>query len=273
MAAEGVSRPAPAALGRQLRATAAAERALADAFVLVALRHAGDADVRAGGRLLSRWSADHVGALATRTGPWQPPGPAADRLRRALFRGGRWGGEGLLRDLQDLVLLATRVRLHWTVLLQCARASHDEAWEAVSRECAAETDRQLAWLDTRIRHLAAHAVLVPADRATELRAAVPSRSALASVADVARGPAAGRLLPLGAAGLVAALLGPALLGRGPAPGGVRSAARTVLAGLGLGLLALWSGRRVAALVPALPADRAGAGLGLRGDRARLARAS
>lgn len=36
-----------------------------------------------------------------------------ERLRRALFRGLRYGGFGLVRDLQDLLTLATLVHGCW----------------------------------------------------------------------------------------------------------------------------------------------------------------
>ena len=88
-----------------------AERALADALALIGLRHAVEPEIRSAARTYAAWCRAHVDAL----------GPAIDRygasrntdgerLRRALFRGPRLGGFGLLRDLHDLVTLATAVR-------------------------------------------------------------------------------------------------------------------------------------------------------------------
>lgn len=66
---------------------------------------------------------------------------------------------GLLRDLQDLYLLATFVDVTWTMVKQAASALRDrELLEVVSR-CDNETAVQLRWLQTRMKQAAPQALI------------------------------------------------------------------------------------------------------------------
>ena len=134
-------------ISRYLGLTRNAERALADAFVLVAIRHAADPEIRNAARLYSNWCTAHLEALRPAVECYGAARSVeAERLRRALFRGWRRGGFGLVRDLHDLITLATSVHSCWSALGQGARQRSDRSLERVSRTCDAETLRQIAWL-------------------------------------------------------------------------------------------------------------------------------
>jgi hypothetical protein len=149
-------------LAHALGVTVDAERALAGAFRDVARRHADEPDVRDTARLLAGWSRDHARALApaqARLG--MVSSRNGRRLRRALFRGRRADGIGLLEDLRDLMSCVAFVEACWTVLLQAALASSDSHLERTCRASGAETLRQRAWLETKLAHVAPQALVVP----------------------------------------------------------------------------------------------------------------
>ena len=83
-----------------------------------------------------------------------------DRLHSELFRGTRTGGIGLLRDLQDLYLMAAECDICWTVVGQAARGARDQPLIDVVSGCEAETAIQLAWLRTRMKQAAPQALVV-----------------------------------------------------------------------------------------------------------------
>ncbi len=135
------------------------ERELAEALRALADYHAGDPDVGATGQLLAGWSAAHVEALdalslARPPGsvpePVPPPPPAVEMHS---------GSYGLLLDLQSVWLLAQDVHLRWTVLGQVARALRDVELEATCAALGAQTDRQVAWLHTRLVDAAPQALI------------------------------------------------------------------------------------------------------------------
>lgn len=208
MAREGV-------IPQHLGLAASAERALADAFVLVGFRHAAEPEIRHAARLHSGWCHRHLGALrgqAARHGTRRTA--AGSRLRRALFRGARVGGAGLVRDLQDLLVLASSVHACWIALRQAARERHDTALEAVCEECDTETGRQISWLETKLRHAAPQALSVPAAAITDVAASIPTGTQVAAVADLLPGPVLRAISPVAVAAGVLATAGLLLSLRG-----------------------------------------------------------
>jgi len=205
-------------ISRYLGLTRNAERALADAFVLVAIRHAADPEIRNAARLYSNWCTAHLDALRPAVECYGAARSVeAERLRRALFRGWRRGGFGLVRDLHDLITLATSVHSCWSALGQGARQRSDRSLERVSRMCDAETLRQIAWLETKMRQSAPQALATPGDTAAELAASIPHRWALGAIADLVPGPALRGLLPLAPVTSAMVLLLAVLLGTGTDP--------------------------------------------------------
>jgi hypothetical protein len=115
----------------------------------------------------SNWCNGHLDILRPAAGVTEPAAAeTGERLRRALFRGRRLGGFGLLRDMHDLLTLATSVHACWMALLQAARGARDSDLEKACRACAGETLRQILdaatrRLDTDAPQLGALADLVP----------------------------------------------------------------------------------------------------------------
>jgi hypothetical protein len=71
----------------------------------------------------------------------------------------RNGPVGLLRDLQDLYLLASFVDITWTMVKQAASALRDDQLLSVVAQCDAETSTQLKWLQTRMKQAAPQALV------------------------------------------------------------------------------------------------------------------
>ncbi|MFJ4261562.1 hypothetical protein ACIPY0_01425 [Paenarthrobacter nicotinovorans] len=72
----------------------------------------------------------------------------------------RSGPVGLLRDLQDVFVLASLVDITWTVVEQAGQALRDEELLSVVEQSRAETQGQLRWLRTRIKQASPQALLV-----------------------------------------------------------------------------------------------------------------
>lgn len=137
------------------------EQTLADSFRTVAEGHARAADVFHTAHMLASWSDDHRDALAPvieRYGEADVDEP--ERLHAAGLPETRDGEIGLLRDLQDLHVLATLVQTTWTVTAQGAQGLRDQELLEVATSSNAQTSRQLTWLNTRMKAAAPQALIV-----------------------------------------------------------------------------------------------------------------
>jgi hypothetical protein len=137
------------------------EQTLADSFRAVAEGHAAEADVFHTCHLLAQMSDHHRDALASvveRYGEEDLEEP--ERLHAAGLAEVRSGPIGLLRDLQDLHVLATLVQTTWTVIAQGAQGLRDHDLLDVATAANAETSRQLSWLNTRMKAAAPQALIV-----------------------------------------------------------------------------------------------------------------
>lgn len=138
------------------------EQTLADSFRAVAEGHAHVADVFHLCHTLAGWSDAHRDKLASvverygeKAGVDEP-----ERLHAAGVGQAREGEVGLLRDLQDLHVLASLVQTTWTAIAQGAQGLRDRELLDIAHECGAETDRQLTWLTTRLKVAAPQALIV-----------------------------------------------------------------------------------------------------------------
>jgi len=138
-----------------------AQSTLADAFREVAGAHAEEADVVS----ICTQQAGHCDERAAALKPFAdryaedaPDEP--ERLHSTLFQGTRSGGLGLLRDLQDLYLMAAECDICWTLVRQAAQGLRDTELVSVVDSCAAGTSVQLAWLRTRMKAAAPQALVV-----------------------------------------------------------------------------------------------------------------
>ena len=87
-----------------------------------------------------------------------------ERLHASGLAQVRSGEIGLLRDLQDLHVLADLVQTTWTVLAQGAQGLRDHELLDVAHQAGAGTARQIAWLDTRLKAAAPQALIVTPPR-------------------------------------------------------------------------------------------------------------
>ena len=137
------------------------EAQLERALAAVARHHEDEPDIPGTCELVGSWSKakrESAGPAAARYGESSDGEP--DRLAHDLFRGPREGPLALLRDLQDLYLLASEVDVCWTVLAQAAAALQDRDLSDACAAAKAQTKRQLAWLTTRIKQAAPQALVV-----------------------------------------------------------------------------------------------------------------
>ena len=102
--------------------------------------------------------AEELAPFAERYGMDAPDEP--ERLHSELFRGTRTGGLGLLRDLQDLYLMAAECDICWTVVAQAAQGAREQDLLAVTGRGSADAERQLAWVRTRMKQAAPQALVV-----------------------------------------------------------------------------------------------------------------
>ena len=140
------------------------ERTLAQSLRTVGEGHARHPDVLFTCQTLATMSDRHVERLrplARRYG--EATGPSVqepERLRGAGVGEVRTGPVGLLRDLQDLHLIATLVQTTWTVIGQGAQGLRDDELLAVSQDALSDTARQLTWFTTRMKAAAPQALIV-----------------------------------------------------------------------------------------------------------------
>ena len=134
---------------------------LAASYREVAEGHREEVDVVHLCSRLARQCDAHVERLAPlvdRYGEDAPEEP--DRLHTEIFGGSRQGGLGLLRDLQDLYLMAAECDIAWTLVGQAAKGLRDGEMLSVVEDCEGETAIQLKWLRTRMKQAAPQALIV-----------------------------------------------------------------------------------------------------------------
>ncbi len=135
--------------------------ATADAFRRVADAHGDEPDVEDTCRYLAVLADRQAAALlpfVERYGEAAEDEP--DRLHSELFGGTREGPLALLRDLQDLYLMANECDIAWTLIGQAAQGLRDEDLVATVEACEGDTHRQVAWLRTRMKQAAPQALVV-----------------------------------------------------------------------------------------------------------------
>jgi hypothetical protein len=138
-----------------------AQANLADAFRQVADGHREEPDVHHLCQQQAKRCDEHAERLHPFVVRYSEDAPAEpDRLHAELFAGTRSGGLGLLRDLQDLYLMAAQCDICWTVVGQAAYGARDEDLLTVVKRCEGETAIQLKWLRTRMKPAAPQALIV-----------------------------------------------------------------------------------------------------------------
>lgn len=138
------------------------EQRLFAALLALAEHHPSEPDIAEAGTLLSYWSEEHIRILMVETGRVLPVALGDEGVSASTpFPEPLEESWELLSDLHQAWLLAEEVHLRWTVLGQAARVLRDRTLAVTCARLGAETDRQVAWLRTRIEAAAPQALIVP----------------------------------------------------------------------------------------------------------------
>ena len=134
---------------------------LARAFRMVAKEHGAEPDIEEICKLLASWADELVQEIKPfiqKYGEERSKEP--DRLMTSLFKEPRKGSMGLLRDLQDLWLMANEAEVSCVILRQAASGLHDKALIEVCNKIEKQARRQSAWLLTRMKSAAPQTLIV-----------------------------------------------------------------------------------------------------------------
>lgn len=134
---------------------------MAKAFMKVAKHHKAEPDIAETCQLMMSWSdklVEKIKPFAEKYGEEKNKEP--DRLMSDLFSEPRKGAMGLLRDLQDLWLMANEGEIASIILQQAAFGLRDKGLIAVCDDINTYSKRQLSWLLTRMKSIATQTLIV-----------------------------------------------------------------------------------------------------------------
>jgi hypothetical protein len=137
------------------------ERTLVESLRQVADGHPEDPDTVVVCRSLARQhevGIDRLAPVAERYGEEEVEEP--ERLHADALTTTREGGVGLLRDLQDLFLLAALLQTTWTVLEQAAQGARDDDLLQLSTDALAQVKSTMTWLTTHLKSASPQILLV-----------------------------------------------------------------------------------------------------------------
>ncbi len=83
-----------------------------------------------------------------------------EQLYHQFFEQTRSGSLGLLRDMQDLYLMASACDIAWTMVGQAAQGLRDRELLEVVNSCEMETANQMKWIRTRMKIAAPQTLIV-----------------------------------------------------------------------------------------------------------------
>jgi hypothetical protein len=134
---------------------------LAEGFRKVGEVHAQEADVYHLTHALAKQCESHAEKLkpfVDRYGEQTPEEP--EQLYHQFFDQTRSGSFGLLRDMQDLYLMANTCDIAWTMLGQASQGLRDRELLEVVNSCEMETYNQIKWIQTRMKQAAPQTLIV-----------------------------------------------------------------------------------------------------------------
>jgi hypothetical protein len=134
---------------------------LAAGYRKVGEAHAQEADIYHLTHTLAKQCEAHAEKLkpfVDHYGEEKPEEP--EHLYHQFFDQTRSGALGLLRDMQDLYLMASACDMAWTVIGQAAQGVRDRELLEVVNSCENETANQLKWIRTRMKVAAPQALIV-----------------------------------------------------------------------------------------------------------------
>jgi hypothetical protein len=137
------------------------EEELSKTFTLISKHHFLEPDVYSMCDLFSKWCDEHVKIINEQIERFgKEEESESDRLDYSTFKI-RTGGLGLLRDLHDVFLMTTELKLIWVILLQCSKSLRDKELELTCTTCGIQTQRQLEWLFSKIKLSSSQVLTVP----------------------------------------------------------------------------------------------------------------
>jgi hypothetical protein len=141
------------------------EQRLVAALDQLAEHHTDDPDIAGGAHVLAGIGRDTVAALDRHCDHYATIRAAHQEHEPQDFfaepvAASRDGSIGLLRDLQDLLMLTAFVGSTWTVVQQGARAMHDQDLAALAANAIANADQLERWLRTNLKTAAPQALLL-----------------------------------------------------------------------------------------------------------------
>jgi hypothetical protein len=134
---------------------------LAEGYRRVGETHAQEADVYHLTHTLAKQCEAHAKQLkpfVDHYGEEKPEEP--EKLYHEFFDENRSGSLGLLRDMQDLYLMASACDISWTLIGQAAQGLRDRELLEVVNSCEMETYNQMKWIRTRMKVAAPQTLIV-----------------------------------------------------------------------------------------------------------------
>lgn len=147
-------------LGSYLAMLQESERKLGEAFDQVATSHGDEPDVYFMCIQFAKTCTSASEAVAPFAGQYQHrKEDEPDRLFSDLFQGTRQGALALLRDLQDLYVMAQETDIGLTLVRQAAQGLNDIALLEMVDEWLAQVQEQIKWIQTRSKQAAPQALI------------------------------------------------------------------------------------------------------------------
>lgn len=148
-------------IGHYIEMVHKSEDDLAEALRKVAKEHGAEPDIAELCKLLAAWSDELVQEIKPFVGKYgEKKGSEPDRLKQTLFDKPRTGPMGLLRDLQDLYLMASECEVCCVILRQAASGLHDKELIEVCNKIERQSKRQSSWFLTRMKSAAPQTLIV-----------------------------------------------------------------------------------------------------------------
>lgn len=137
------------------------ETGLAEGFRKVGEAHSQEVDIYHLTHTLAKQCEQHAEKLkpfVDRYGEGKPEEP--EQLYHEFFDQTRSGSLGLLRDMQDLYLMASACDISWAMIGQAAQGVRDRELLEVVNSCENETANQMKWIRTRMKVAAPQTLIV-----------------------------------------------------------------------------------------------------------------
>jgi hypothetical protein len=133
----------------------------AETFRAIAERHSAEPDVYSNCLKFADWSDNHYTEIKSVYSEIGKSGKQeSDRIGTPLINL-RTGGIGLIRDLHDVWLMTSEVKLCLIILIQCSKALRNKPFTLILESCCQETERENEWLLSKIKLAASQVLTVP----------------------------------------------------------------------------------------------------------------